>query len=614
MRLGITGKWLAVVLPLVVLPCLITGLLGYIAAEGIVTRLLNQAQISLAREIAEQIGRDFTASEADLQLIARLPVLEDYYYNRFYGLDSEAEISRKQVEEFFRDVARKSSLYHRISYLDQEGREVAGIEGGRIVETPGLVRTMPFPRGLLAVDSPGTYISAVEAAGPDQPRVVRLAHPLFDVWNKLSGAVLLELDIDELSRRILARRVGLQGYAFVVDQTGRVLIHPENRHLGLRPDELEEPSVEVLIRTMLRERQGLDSYYYEGRKIAAFTEVPGRDWIIAVTLPVAEFKAHVLVIKKQVFQIVVAAGSLALVAGIIVSWHFLRPIKNLARATKVIAEGRLPQKVRFESSDELGALTSSFNRMVENLRFVQAELVKSEKLVSLGRLAAGVAHEIRNPLNTIKVALDVLRRRNEDNPNLMEFTGMIAEEVRRVDHFLSDFLSYARQPPLKPAPTNVNEMLEEILASHSTQAEERGVTLHKKLDPTLPPIPLDPFQMERAIINVVANALEAMDRGGRLTVSTKMVAGSGPNRDGAVLKLSISDTGPGLTQEELRNVFDPFYTTKELGTGLGLSLTQSIIESHQGRIQIESSPGQGTLVVITLPQNLAPRPGETEDE
>ena len=127
----------------------------------------------------------------------------------------------------------------------------------------------------------------------------------------------------------------------------------------------------------------------KGNRIAAFTGVRELGWTIAVTLPVAEFKAHVTVIKKQVLQIIMVAASLALAAGIFFSWHFLRPIKKLARATHVIAEGRLPEKIHFDSNDELGMLTRSFNQMVKNLRRIQSELVKSEKLVSVGSLGIG---------------------------------------------------------------------------------------------------------------------------------------------------------------------------------------------------------------------------------
>ena len=316
MRIGITGKLLTIVLPLVILPCLITGLIGYFASEEIVTRLLNETQISLAREISAQVDTVFKTSRADLKLLSRLPALKDYYYNRFYGLESEAEISRKQTEEFFQDLARKSDLYYRISYLDANGREVACVKAGQILKQLATRNDLPFAMDKGTFPSDQSFVSEVRAAGSSGPKVVLLAQPLFDVWNRLSGVVLIELNFSELSRRILSRGVGKEGYAFVVDHNGRILVHPEKKNVGRMAEDLGEPSVEKLVGTMLRDRQGMSHYYYHGRKIAAFTEVQDRGWIIAVALPIAEFKAHVTVIKSQVFHVVLVAGSLALAAGI----------------------------------------------------------------------------------------------------------------------------------------------------------------------------------------------------------------------------------------------------------------------------------------------------------
>lgn len=614
LRVGVTGKLLGIVLPLVVLPCLVTGWLGYIASEGIVTRLLNQSQINLAREIAEQINQDFVTCEADLKLISRLPVLTDYYYNRFYELESEAEINRKQAEEFFKDLARKSSLYYRVSYLDSNAKEVACVEEGDIVSPSYGLRGLPFKTEKMRLSSDKPLVSPVTKDTASGRLVVHMGQALFDRWNEFAGMVIIDLDIGELGRRILSRRVGDEGYAFVLDSKGMTVVHPESRHLGLLPGELGLPDVEKLIGIMMREEQGMASYGYQGKKIAAYTRVEDRGWIIAVTLPVAEFKAHVMVIKKQVFHIVLLAASLALAAGVFFSWHFLRPIKTLARATNVITEGRLPRKLEFESGDELGVLTHSFNQMVQNLRRVQAELVKSEKLVSLGRLAAGVAHEIRNPLHTMKVSIDMLQRKIADQPQAREFADMISEEVFRLDHFVSDFLSYARQPPPKPTPTDINEMLNEIATGHSGLAAEKGVVIEKKLDKSLPLFPLDPFQIERALVNIVVNALEAMPEGGRLTLSTRLVVPSDKQDSAPELEIRVTDTGMGMDQETLQNAFDPFYTTKELGTGLGLPFTQSIVEGHWGRIQITSEVGKGTSFVITLPQELKVSQGEAGDE
>ena len=190
---------------------------------------------------------------------------------------------------------------------------------------------------------------------------------------------------------------------------------------------------------------------------------------------------------------------------------------------------------------------------------------------------------------------------------------MIYEEVTRLDHFVSDFLSYARQPPPKSTMVDLNDLVNEVINAHAAQAEERKVIVKAEFDRSLPLYPMDPFQMERAIVNVVVNALEAMPDGGVLTVSTLWWSGVSENGDSKGLELSISDTGVGLTPEQLNSAFDPFFTTKELGTGFGLPLTQTIVEAHGGEVTIKSRLGVKTRVTISLPADPVVAQSESED-
>ena len=182
MRLGITGKLISMILPMVVLPVLITGLMAYTESEQIVTELLSQGQTNLAREIAEKTNQDFKTARSDISMLSALPALKDYHYNKFYGLDSEAELSRRAIEQFFRDLSRKSNLYSRIAYRDPDGHEVAAISrddasAARYPEGMGLAlranRQSPAREELT--------ISGVSAPGSTGPRIVRLSYQLLDV-------------------------------------------------------------------------------------------------------------------------------------------------------------------------------------------------------------------------------------------------------------------------------------------------------------------------------------------------------------------------------------------------------------------------------------------------
>jgi signal transduction histidine kinase len=235
-------------------------------------------------------------------------------------------------------------------------------------------------------------------------------------------------------------------------------------------------------------------------------------------------------------------------------------------------------------------------------------MIQSEKMAAVGTFASGLAHEVRNPLNSVALQLSLLERRAASlepgvATEVKELIGIIREEIKRLDGLVSDFLELSRASRLQPRPTDLGALIDEVVRLLRPEARSQGVTLSRHTNGgPLPVLPLDAEKMKQVVINLLRNALEAMPGGGRVTLESAA-------RDGSVV-LSVRDTGPGLP--EGLDVFQLFVTTKPRGTGLGLSLAQQIVVEHGGELSALSVPGQGATFTIKLPLPAAEHAPELE--
>jgi two-component system sensor histidine kinase HydH len=256
--------------------------------------------------------------------------------------------------------------------------------------------------------------------------------------------------------------------------------------------------------------------------------------------------------------------------------------------------------------NEIRTLEQTFNHMVSSLRdkeVVETNLRQAQRLSALGSLAAGIAHDIRNPLNAIKLlsshAIDALGNGPDESPALKQLQT-IRNEVDRLDEIVGGFLALAKERELQPEPVRVDAMLEDCLRLVRQDAEARGVRLTSELRAGDTRLLLDPKQCTRAVLNVIINALEACAREGRVRVFSRVTE--------THCQIEIRDDGPGMSKEVVERAFDPYFTMKPTGTGIGLSITRGIIEEHGGTIELSSSPEHGCHVLISLPLEMAPKP------
>jgi two-component system sensor histidine kinase HydH len=229
------------------------------------------------------------------------------------------------------------------------------------------------------------------------------------------------------------------------------------------------------------------------------------------------------------------------------------------------------------------------------LTSLERELETSRRLASLGRLAAGVAHEIRNPLSSIKGFATYFKERYRDNPDDQKTSEIMIQEVDRLNRVITQLLEFARPPVIQKKRASLQSLIQHSLKMIERQASAKQIQVLCRLPPEIKEVALDPDGINQVLLNLYLNAVEAMDPGGKLSVSLSMDEGS------AWIKIMVSDTGSGISKEDLAHIFDPYFTTKQTGTGLGLAIVHKIIEAHGGEVRAESEVGRGTTVTVLLP-------------
>jgi signal transduction histidine kinase len=302
---------------------------------------------------------------------------------------------------------------------------------------------------------------------------------------------------------------------------------------------------------------------------------------------------------KYILYVLVGLGPLvsALLAFVFIS-GLTRPVKVLLDSTRKLKGGDLDHRVE-SLRDEFGELASAFNEMAGSLKEQMLKMQRTEQMVVVGELAAGLAHEIKNPLAGIKVAMQVLSEEASLSEEDRGVVRKVTQEVVRLESLMKNFLNFAR--PSKPQLTalNVNNLINTILAfyvkSRAVSPDRpNGIRIEKELHP-VPETMADPMQLQQIFLNLVLNAVDAMPNGGTLSVRTFF------EKDPGLIHVEISDTGKGISREHADKIFQPFFTTKPKGTGLGLAITKQLIEQHGGSIAAGGNSSGGAIFEIKLP-------------
>ena len=308
--------------------------------------------------------------------------------------------------------------------------------------------------------------------------------------------------------------------------------------------------------------------------------------------------------ERHLVLLVAGAGAVAICGALLVvlTYTVQRPMVELQQKIAQLGGGDLTASVSFaHRNDEIGDLGRNFNQMVKQLRenreeierLHRTQMSRAEHFATLGEMATGLAHEIRNPLAGIAGVIEIVSRDLPTTSPARAVVKDVRQEIARINHIVTDLLQTARPHPPRVSKSDLNTTVEHAVMLGRQQALAKGVEIALHKDPTLPEVEHDSDQIHQVLLNLLLNALQAIDQKGKIVVSVAF------NGKDAVVE--VADNGRGIAPETLPNIFRPFYTTRGEGTGLGLSLARRIIEDHQGRIDVTSTVGKGTTFAVVLP-------------
>jgi two-component system, NtrC family, sensor kinase len=640
-NLKLRWKMLVVVLPLVVGPIIVVGsVVGYIASQqaylGITRASMDDLEHMAAftldlldahhqqYQVYQQDKRDsFTQDLAAMTNIA-YSLVESAHRQRRGGqaslaaAKSEAKKALKRVS-----VGESGYIYAMSSRGDLEvhvAREGENIFDERDEDGRYFIREMCAQA--VASDSEEVrftiYPWSNEMLGERRPRLKIAAFRYFKEWDWIIAASgyldetygdthFERRAFEELKGKIKNKKVGSTGYIYALDSQGNFTLHPEGE--GKNFLEVRDVEGHAFIREMVEKKDGWIRYPWrnseesEARmKIVRYAYFAPWDWIIAVGSYEDEFYREANAIKGRTFTsmllltVLASLFSIALIS--LASKVLTDPIRHMIEVIRKVKQGRLDEQMLVDGRDELSELATTFNRMTGIIRRnqeMETALAQQGKMASLGILSSGVAHEINNPLGVILGYASYLEGKIPPDDPHYGYINEIKRESKRCKKIVQDLLSFARTPKPNLTATDINLLLGQILDFAANHTDMHHVTIVRQLAPDLPHIPADGDQLRQVAINLVLNAGAAMEKGGKLLVSTALIA------EKEQVQIVFADNGSGIAEEHLERIFEPFFTTKARGTGLGLAITKQIVEQHHGGIELESKVGKGTTVRVWLP-------------
>jgi two-component system, NtrC family, sensor kinase len=493
-------------------------------------------------------------------------------------------LNQHQQDQILKNYVLQFREFREITLFDEHGAMIASSRVGQprvvIPKTPQLV-----------ID--GVAMSPIrvdEDLLPTSVFAIRLTR-----LNEPAGWLVGEFSLEEMWRMVDQIRIGDHGFAMVIGPGGELIAHGDPDKKALVAQTRNMSGHQLLTASAKQSASPVSQEYTDsdGSKLGVAARIAQLGWTVIVEQPTREAYANATALQRQL----VVSISIALLGMIAVGYlfgrSFINPILRLQRATQDIAAGQLDARVSIRRDDELGNLGHAFNAMADRLVTLQEEVKRQERQAMFGRVAAGLVHDLSHPIQNIGNSTRLLMRDDLDAESRDQFRRTIDRELQTLKRFMDDLRHVVKPKPIERFAMDVNGTVAEIAESMRGEGERHGITVDAEYGSGPLVIEGDRFALGRVFRNLITNAIQATEPGGRVTIAT--------GRAGDRVEIRVADTGSGIPADRLSAIFDDFVTTKRRGLGLGLAISKRIVEQLNGTIDVQSEVGRGTAFTLRFP-------------
>ncbi|MCQ4925656.1 sensor histidine kinase [Tissierella carlieri] len=600
---SIKSKLILMMIGVAVIPLVFLVLISIRTLKTEVQKSIHKEHELTASKISQTVVEMVKTTQESLETIAITnPELFDWS-NKF------------NREDIIYRMLKKYHHLEEISMISSKGMELVKISK-RYAISPKELENISTDEKFKTLKRGDLYIGKPEI-DLDNQIVFELGIPVGGDKEYLTGAIIAKISLRQVMKKINATKTKEGSYIILIDDRGSLIGHSDYSQVTRRQDVTKSKGVTSLLKIKTEEKNVLkyekfETMIYESYLgedvLGVYGLIPIVDWGVVVEQPLDNaYETIRLMITRIIITFLLTILTIGVVGSFLI-YLFMKPMNELANGVNSVKSGNFDYKIPKQNNDEIGMVIEAFNSMTEEIkkrRENESLIMLAEKRAAIGTLAAGVAHEINNPMNNLSFyATDLLERLETedindlyDNNVIQNYLEIIKGQIDRCSAITQNLLRFSRESKVDITLVNVFKIIEDILKLMEHRLKKQNIDIVIDVGIAEPIILADESQMQQMLLNIITNAVDSMENKGILTINISEIDNNG------FLILKIIDTGYGIKEKDKARVFDPFYTTKPIGkgTGLGLSISQAIIERMRGYIEIYSEENIGTEVEIKLP-------------